>query len=62
MQGDGQRAEDGRQAHVTGVVTSGLFPSLGHVPDMALTLLLGESTFSCARYHWCLVHVPKQVS
>lgn len=57
----GQRAEDGRQAHVTGVVTSGLFPSLGYVPDMALILLLGESTFSCTRYRWCRVRVPKQV-
>ena len=57
----GQHAEDRRQAHVTGVVTSGLFPSLGHFPDIALILLLGESMFSSAWDRWRLVQISKQV-
>lgn len=58
----GQHAEDGRQAHVTGVVTSGRFPSLGHSPDIALVLLLGESTFSSTLDRWCLYRCPNRCS
>lgn len=58
-----QCAEDRRQSHVTGGGTSGPFPSLGRVPDTALTFLLGGSTFLSAPYCWCLGPGPcvKQV-
>lgn len=68
-----QHAEGRAQGHVTGGGTSGLFPSLGHVPDIALIFLPGESTFLFTLYccsllcslvvgPWCQVPpCPKQV-